>query len=55
MTVFLTILGAYEKVIVFWCCISVKELVDICDNPYEAIEGTHALAVCTEWDEFKVI
>ncbi|KAL5011727.1 hypothetical protein ScPMuIL_010278 [Solemya velum] len=31
----------------------VKELVEICDSPYHAIEGTHALAVCTEWDEFK--
>ena len=22
-------------------------------NPYEALEGTHAIAVITEWDEFK--
>ena len=29
------------------------EQVDICHNAYEAAEGAHALAILTEWDEFK--
>ncbi|XP_022108141.1 UDP-glucose 6-dehydrogenase-like [Acanthaster planci] len=33
----------------------VDRLVTIFDNPYEAIKGTHAFAVCTEWDEFKAM
>jgi len=27
--------------------------VTICKDPYEALEGAHAIAVLTEWDEFK--
>ncbi|CAC5358336.1 UGDH [Mytilus coruscus] len=30
----------------------VKELVTIHKDPYKAAENTHALVVCTEWDEF---
>jgi len=30
-----------------------KELVEIASNPYEACRNTHAIAVMTEWDEFK--
>ncbi|XP_052795133.1 UDP-glucose 6-dehydrogenase-like isoform X2 [Mya arenaria] len=30
----------------------VEELVTICDDPYRAAEETHAVVVCTEWDEF---
>ncbi len=32
-----------------------KEIPDIkyFDNPYDAIKGTEALVICTEWDEFK--
>ena len=33
---------------------SVERLVTIVNDPYEAVEGAHALVVCTEWDEFKV-
>ena len=29
------------------------KFLDIHNDPYEALEGTHALAVITEWDEFK--
>ncbi|XP_050417434.1 UDP-glucose 6-dehydrogenase isoform X2 [Patella vulgata] len=33
----------------------VSKLVTIHQNPYEAAEGSHALIVCTEWDEFKTL
>ena len=35
--------------------ISVQELVTLTNDPYEAAENAHAIVVCTEWDEFKVI
>ena len=31
-----------------------SQLITIHDDPYKAAEGTHALVVCTEWDEFVV-
>jgi len=31
----------------------VKELVTSYSSPYSASEGSHAVVVCTEWDEFK--
>ncbi|KAJ8029587.1 UDP-glucose 6-dehydrogenase [Holothuria leucospilota] len=31
----------------------VDRLVTIHSDPYEALQGTHAFVVCTEWDEFK--
>ncbi|TYR36850.1 nucleotide sugar dehydrogenase [Sphingobacterium phlebotomi] len=30
-----------------------RRLVKVVDNPYEALDGAHAAAVLTEWDEFK--
>jgi len=30
-----------------------RRLVTVVQNPYEALEGAHALAVLTEWDEFQ--
>jgi len=30
-----------------------KSVVNIHSDPYEAAKGTHALVICTEWDEFK--
>jgi UDPglucose 6-dehydrogenase len=27
-------------------------LVHVCQGPYEAVEGSHAIVLCTEWDEF---
>ena len=33
----------------------VKELVTSCTSPYSASEGSHAVVVCTEWDEFKTL
>lgn len=30
-----------------------RRLVKVVDNPYDALEGAHAAAVLTEWDEFK--
>jgi UDPglucose 6-dehydrogenase len=30
-----------------------KELVETFDNPYDAIKDAHAVAIMTEWDEFK--
>jgi UDPglucose 6-dehydrogenase len=30
-----------------------KELVESFKNPYEAVKNAHALAIMTEWDEFK--
>ncbi len=29
------------------------ELVDVVEDPYEACKGAHAIAILTEWDEFK--
>jgi UDPglucose 6-dehydrogenase len=31
---------------------AVKEMISIHNEPYEAVKDTHALVVCTEWDEF---
>lgn len=31
----------------------VKPLVTISHDPYEAVKDAHAVAICTEWDEFK--
>lgn len=31
----------------------VEKYVTLCDSAYEAAAGAHALAVATEWDEFK--
>ncbi len=30
-----------------------NELVETFDDPYEAVKGAHAIAIMTEWDEFK--
>ncbi|MCA0132698.1 nucleotide sugar dehydrogenase [Winogradskyella alexanderae] len=30
-----------------------EELVEVFNNPYEAIKDAHAIAIMTEWDEFK--
>ena len=30
-----------------------KKLLSISDNPYEASKDSHAIAILTEWDEFK--
>lgn len=30
-----------------------RRLLKVVDNPYDALEGAHAAAVLTEWDEFK--
>lgn len=30
-----------------------RRLVKVVDNPYDALDGAHAIAVLTEWDEFK--
>ena len=30
-----------------------KKLLTVCSDPYEAAKGAHAIAVLTEWDEFK--
>src|SRR5471032_2194060 len=30
-------------------------LLTVCSTPYEAADGAHALAVVTEWDEFKTL
>lgn len=31
-----------------------EKLIHIVSDPYEAANGSHALVVCTEWDEFRV-
>lgn len=33
---------------------SVRRVVSILDDPYEAVTGAHAIVVCTEWDKFSV-
>ncbi|XP_041055000.1 UDP-glucose 6-dehydrogenase isoform X2 [Carcharodon carcharias] len=30
-------------------------LVTICTDAYEACDGAHAIVICTEWDEFKML
>lgn len=30
-----------------------KELLKVIDNPYQACQDAHAVAILTEWDEFK--
>ncbi|KAK7465228.1 hypothetical protein BaRGS_00037598 [Batillaria attramentaria] len=37
------------------CPERVSELVNICSDAYSAAAGSHALAVCTEWDEFSTL
>lgn len=32
----------------------VRKVVRIHHDPYEAVQGTHAIVLCTEWDEFVV-
>ena len=34
--------------------LAVKELVTLYKDPYECAKGAHAIAICTEWDEFTV-
>ncbi|GJD07392.1 UDP-glucose 6-dehydrogenase 1 [Galdieria sulphuraria] len=33
--------------------LELEKLVHISSNPYDAAKGSHALVVCTEWDEFR--
>lgn len=33
----------------------VRKMVSIYNDPYTASEGTHALVICTEWDEFMAL
>ncbi|XP_078494602.1 UDP-glucose 6-dehydrogenase isoform X1 [Ciona intestinalis] len=37
------------------CPEKAQELIDVCDDPYIACQGAHAIAVCTEWDMFKTL
>jgi UDPglucose 6-dehydrogenase len=30
----------------------VDKSIEIFTNPYDAVEGAHAIVICTEWDEF---
>ena len=30
-----------------------EEKIEVCSDAYEAVEGAHALAIITEWDEFR--
>ena len=46
LTIIITILITNDQV---------KELVTSCKSPYSASEGSHAVVVCTEWDEFKTL
>ena len=31
------------------------KLVTIATDPYTAVEGAHAIVICTEWDEFTTL
>lgn len=33
---------------------AVLKSIEIHDNPYSAADTTHAIVICTEWDEFMV-
>ena len=47
-----------ELFIILLLCItvwlSVADLVTICPDAYSAAANSHALVICTEWDEFAV-
>ena len=32
-----------------------RKLVTVANDPYEACKGAHAVAILTEWDEFKIL
>ena len=32
-----------------------EQLVTIAEDPYSAVQGTHAIVLCTEWDEFVTL
>ena len=32
-----------------------RKLVSVVNDPYEACKGAHAVAILTEWDEFKIL
>ena len=32
-----------------------RDQIKICDDPYEAVENAHAVAILTEWDQFKYL
>jgi hypothetical protein len=34
--------------------LELEKLIHISSSPYGAAQGSHALVVCTEWDEFQV-
>lgn len=34
------------------CPERVREVVQVFTDPYQAVDGAHALVICTEWDEF---
>jgi len=34
---------------------NVIKSIEIHDNPYRTSQSTHAIVICTEWDEFVVI
>lgn len=37
------------------CPEKVEKLVKVTSDPYEACDCSHAIAICTEWDEFKAL
>ncbi|TVQ13314.1 MAG: UDP-glucose 6-dehydrogenase [Bacteroidetes bacterium] len=32
-----------------------KQMLEVCKDPYEALKDAHAVAIITEWDEFKTL
>ena len=34
---------------------ALRDLVTVCKDPYEACIEAHAVVICTEWDEFRVV
>uniref|UniRef100_H2Y7C4 UDP-glucose 6-dehydrogenase n=1 Tax=Ciona savignyi TaxID=51511 RepID=H2Y7C4_CIOSA len=37
------------------CPEKARELIEVSGDPYTACAGSHAIAVCTEWDQFKLL
>jgi UDPglucose 6-dehydrogenase len=48
----LSVSSVYAQAYVMWVCL-VGRLVTVHSDPYEAMEGAHAVVILTEWDEFK--
>ncbi len=53
--VFIQFLRSFHTLLkILFLFFSVRRLVTVVDDPYKALDNSHALVICTEWDQFKV-